>query len=117
MDIDCGELVRQLGDDEVLIIDIRSPEEWDALELHIPGALRMGLDELSENPHVLPDDELIVLYGWAPDCTNARRARRQLRLSGRMAVCLVGGLQSWVSSGYPTERHPREAHAEASHSQ
>lgn len=104
--VDCGELMAQLGDDEVLILDCRSLEEWNGYGLHIPGALRMGVEEIGQFAHALPDDELIVLCGYRPDGSDARRAYRFLQFRGRRAVILAGGLRSWVTEGYPTESHP-----------
>ncbi len=108
MDILCCELLRLLGDDDVLVIDCRAQDDWEGFELHIPGVLRMSLAELSENGHVLPDDELIVLCGWAQDSSDARRAERLLKLRGRQVKCLEGGIHAWVTLGYPTERHARD---------
>ncbi len=109
MDIVCSELLMRLGDDELLVIDCRHPEDWSRLEVHIPGALRISVTELSDCAHVLPDDELIVLCGVAPDGADSRRAHRLLKLRGRDSVCLSGGLQAWLSAGYPTERPSRTA--------
>ncbi|MBI3185825.1 MAG: rhodanese-like domain-containing protein [Myxococcales bacterium] len=109
MSIACSELLRRLGDDDLLVIDCRRLEDWEGFELHIPGALRMSVEELHAFAHQLPDDELIVLVGWEPDGWDARQARRILRLGGREAVCLEGGLRGWVASGYPIERHEADA--------
>lgn len=103
--IDCGELLAQLGDDEVLVLDCRTRDEWNTFGLHIPGALRMSVEEISEHAHSLPDDELIVLCGTRPDGSDVRRAYRFLQFRGRRAVVLAGGLREWVSEGFPTESH------------
>jgi rhodanese-related sulfurtransferase len=108
--VDCRELFLRLGDDEVLVVDCRSYEDWERFELHIPGALWMPLSELDGDAHTLPDDELIVLCGSAADGSDTWRAYRLLQMRGREAVvCLEGGLQAWVTSGYPTERHGSRA--------
>lgn len=113
--IDCRELFTRLGDDEILVIDCREEDDWSCYELQVPGALKMGVAEIYEFAHALPDDELIVLCGCAADGSDSRRASRLLRLRGRDAVCLRGGLQAWISQGYPTERYfprtPRVAQA------
>ncbi len=105
MTIQCCELLARLGDDEVLILDCRTDDEWNEFEFHIPGALHMSLSDLAEHAHVLPDDELIVLCGWDRDGADARRAHRLLQMRGRDALCLEGGLRAWVATGYPTEGH------------
>jgi rhodanese-related sulfurtransferase len=119
--IPCAELYLRLGDDDVLVLDCRSPEEWEQVEVHIPGALRMTPEEVARDLYVLPDDELIVLCGCTPEAEEVLHLCRLLLLRGRQAVCLQGGIQAWVEEGFPTERHlcptpslngPREAEAE-----
>lgn len=106
-DIGCRELFSRLGDDDVLVVDCSSDEEWERLGLHVPGALRVSPAELAETAEVLPDDELIVLCGCAPDGSDARRIRAQLSPRGLRCVCLSGGLRAWVAEGFPVERHGR----------
>ena len=103
--INSRDLFARLGDEEILVLDCRSDEDWTCWDLQIPGALPMSYRELSEGAHVLPDDELIVVCGCASDGSDARKALRLLRLRGRQGIILEGGLRSWVSHGYPTERH------------
>ena len=107
MKIHSSELLTRLGDEELLIIDCRTVDDWQRLQRTLPGALRMTHTELSECAHILPDDELIVLCGWGSDGTDARRAQRLLQIRGRQAVWLDGGLQAWINAGYPTERFER----------
>ncbi len=100
-----NDLFVRLGDDEIVVVDCREDEDWRGFGVHIPGALRMTLAEISQSGQALPDDELIVLCG-AGEGRACRRAYRLLRLCGRDVVCLQGGLEAWVTAGYPTERHP-----------
>src|SRR5688572_3157832 len=44
--IDCSDLLRCLGDDEILVLDCRRDEDWTAFDAHIPGALRMSWSEI-----------------------------------------------------------------------
>lgn len=101
----CAELYVRLGDDDVLVLDCRDVEDWAHHGLHIPGALWMTPEEILQELSMLPDDELIVVCGCSADGADVRRVCRMLRLRGRNAVCLHGGLQAWISSGLPTERH------------
>lgn len=105
--IRCGDLFDRLGDDEVLVLDVRSEEDWNLYDVHIPGALRMSIEEIAQFTSALPDDELIVLCSLDSDLTEVRRVYRLLRGRGRTAVCLEGGLHAWVRQGYPIERHAR----------
>lgn len=101
----CGELSLRLGEDEVLVLDCRAPEDWAGCGLHIPGSLWMPFEQLLTDATVLPDDELIVVCGFAPDGSDARRACRLLQQRGLLAVCLDGGLHQWLREGLPTENH------------
>jgi rhodanese-related sulfurtransferase len=103
--IPCAELYLRLGDDDVLVLDCRSEDNWEQVELHIPGSLRMTPEEVARDLFILPDDELIVLCGCETDWENVVRICRMLLLQGRKAVCLEGGIQAWVAEGFPTERH------------
>ena len=86
-------------------MDCREDADWERFQFQVPGALRMSPRELKEWSHILPDDELIVLYGCEADWENVLRICRMLLMQGRKAVCLEGGIQAWVSEGFPTERH------------
>jgi rhodanese-related sulfurtransferase len=107
--IPCAELYLRLGDDDVLVLDCRSPGHWEQLEFHIPGSLRMTPEEVVRDLFILPDDELIVLCGCEEDWEDVLRLCSILVLRGRNAVCLDGGIQAWVTEGFPTERHRRSA--------
>jgi rhodanese-related sulfurtransferase len=103
--ISCSELYERLGDDDVLVLDVRSEADWEALPVHLPGALRLAPEELATAIDMLPDDELIALCGTAGAEADARRASHLLRRAGRAARVLAGGLHAWILNGLPTERH------------
>jgi rhodanese-related sulfurtransferase len=110
--IDSSELYARLEDEEVLVVDCRPDEDWDGLQLQIPGALQMNVDELFAAALSLPDDELIVLCGSSADHADARMAHRLLLARGRVSVILRGGIWAWVEAGLPTEpRGPRHGAA------
>ena len=103
--LDCRELFARLGEEEILVVDCRiEATAADVNEVQVPGALRMSFNDLSRACHILPDDELIVLCGAAVDHSDARRAYRLLRMRGRNAAILQGGIREWIGRGYLTER-------------
>ena len=105
--ISCRDLFKLLlaDDDDILIVDCRGEKDWHRYEVQIPGALRLGLDELLSFADALPDDELIILVDCSPKGRESRRAWRLLRRRELDVVCLRGGLPAWLDEGYPTERH------------
>ncbi|ADO72814.1 rhodanese-like domain-containing protein [Stigmatella aurantiaca] len=103
--IPCAELYLRLGDEDVLILDCRPSAHWERVEVHVPGALRMTPEEVAQYLTMLPDDELIVLCGCDLDEESVARVCRLLLLRGRNAVCLRGGIETWVAEGFPVESH------------
>lgn len=101
--IGCRDLFSRLGDDEVVVVDCREGLGGPHLAHCIPGAVRIPLAELLQAADILPDDELIVLCGEAEDGSDARQAYRILRMKGRDAVCLDGGIVRWMACGYLSE--------------
>jgi rhodanese-related sulfurtransferase len=102
--IPAWDLLGRLGNDDVVVVDCRSPEEAERWPLQIAGALRMTLAEILESPWVLPDDELIVLCNSTGEGSLLRRAFHVLAYAGRTPAILVGGLHAWITEGFPTEQ-------------
>lgn len=88
--------------DAPLVLDVRTPEEFDAG--HLPGARNIPHDALAERLDelgVAPDDEIVV------HCHSGRRAMAAeltLRDAGYSRVRdLTGHWQEWKRAGLPTE--------------
>src|SRR6476619_5031607 len=77
------ELRRRLREGDVILVDVRSPEEFDAG--HIEGARSIPLDDLEERLAELPADQEVVAYCRGPFCAYANEAVRRLRDAGREA--------------------------------
>src|SRR5919199_5287286 len=75
------ELRERLRRGEVLLVDVRPGEEYEAG--HIDGARSIPIDELDERLAELPADREIVAYCRGPFCAYAHEAVRRLRDSGR----------------------------------
>jgi rhodanese-related sulfurtransferase/predicted transcriptional regulator len=97
-----GEEVESIGRDElrkrlrrgdVVLVDVRSPEEFNAG--HIEGAQSIPLDELEERMADLPADQEVVAYCRGPFCAYAHEAVRLLRDAGREARRLEEGWPEW----------------------
>ena len=101
-----GEEVEQIGRDEligrlrkgdIVLVDVRPREEFDAG--HIEGARSIPLDELEQRLAELPADREIVAYCRGPFCAYAHDAVRQLRAAGRGARRLEEGWPEWRLTG------------------
>ncbi len=96
------ELIARLRDREVVLIDVRPPEEYAAG--HIDGARSIPIDELRDRLAELPADREVVAYCRGPFCAYAHDAVRSLQAAGRRAVRLQEGWPEWQLAHKPTKR-------------
>jgi membrane protein DedA with SNARE-associated domain/rhodanese-related sulfurtransferase len=90
--------------DPIRIIDLRAAIEYDATPQIVPGAIRMDPEELDDRHAEIPRDCDIVLYCTCPNETTSARAALALKSRGIERVFpLEGGLEAWVSRGYPVD--------------
>jgi rhodanese-related sulfurtransferase len=87
------ELTTRLRSHDVMLVDVRPPEEFEAG--HIDGARSIPLEELEQRLDQLPADTEVVAYCRGPFCAYAHEAVRQLRAAGRQARRLQGGWPEW----------------------
>ena len=87
------ELRKRLRRNDVVLVDVRPAEEFQAG--HIDGALSIPLDELEQRLAELPPDAEIVAYCRGEFCAYAHEAVRELRAAGRCARRLDGGWPEW----------------------
>lgn len=96
------ELKERLQQDDVLVLDVRPEEEYEAG--HIPGARSIPIDRLETRLEELPEDKEIVAYCRGPYCVYSDDAVRKLREEGRNARRLSEGLPDWLAEGRPVEQ-------------
>jgi rhodanese-related sulfurtransferase/DNA-binding MarR family transcriptional regulator len=87
------ELIARMRAGEVVLIDVRPREEFDAG--HIDGARSIPLAELEQRLAELPTDRDIVAYCRGPFCAYAHQAVRTLNTAGRRAQRLHEGWPEW----------------------
>jgi rhodanese-related sulfurtransferase/predicted transcriptional regulator len=87
------ELIARLRKGDVVLIDVRPGEEYEAG--HIKGARSIPLDELEGRLAELPADREVVAYCRGPFCAYAHDAVRQLQAAGRKARRLEDGWPEW----------------------
>jgi rhodanese-related sulfurtransferase len=95
------ELAERLDRGDVVLVDVRPREEFEAA--HIGGARSIPIDEFERRLAELPADREIVAYCRGPFCAYAHDAVRQLLAVGRNAKRLDVGLPEWRLAGLPLE--------------
>lgn len=95
-------LAERLDHGDVVVLDVRPPEEFTAG--HLPGALNVPSRELAGRMAELPHGVDVVAYCSGPFCLTSDDAVRTLQAAGRSALRLVDGFPEWVAAGLPVER-------------
>jgi len=88
-----GELIERLSRGDVVLVDVRPSEEFEAG--HIEGARSIPIEELEERLAELPADREVVAYCRGPFCAYAHDAVRTLRDAGRRARRIEEGWPEW----------------------
>jgi rhodanese-related sulfurtransferase len=91
------ELLTRLRNGDIVLIDVRPREEYDAG--HIEGARSIPIDELERHLADLPSGREIVAYCRGPFCAYAHEAVRTLKTAGRDARRLQEGWPEWRLAG------------------
>jgi rhodanese-related sulfurtransferase len=91
------ELVERLGRGDVVLIDVRPRQEFDAG--HIEGAKSIPIGEFEQHLAELPSDREVIAYCRGPFCAYAHAAVRRLEESGRKAKRLDIGWPEWRLAG------------------
>src|SRR3989440_5394817 len=97
------ELIARLRRGDVVLVDVRPTEEYEAG--HIDGARSIPIEELESRLAELPADREVVAYCRGPFCAYAYDAVRRLRAGGRQARRLEEGWPEWRLAGAPPKRN------------
>lgn len=97
------ELLAQARRGDVVVLDVRPPDEYDAG--HLPHARSLPLAELARRLAELPRDVDIVAYCRGPFCLMADEAVTLLRRHGFRARKLPDGVSEWRAAGLPLTMH------------
>jgi rhodanese-related sulfurtransferase len=92
--VSVAEAERLVGAGETLVLDVRTPAEYEQLG-HIPGAWLLPVDLIVSAPAVLPSDERPVLVV----CEHGVRSQRAATLLGEAGVAalnMMGGMSVWT---------------------
>jgi rhodanese-related sulfurtransferase/DNA-binding transcriptional ArsR family regulator len=97
--LDRETLIKRVRAGELVVIDVRPPEEY--LAGHIPGALGIPLKQLEHALAKFPKNKDIVAYCRGPYCVLAVDAVRLMQSRGLRAFRLDAGVQDWRALGLP----------------
>ena len=93
------ELLERSAAGRVVVVDVRPRLEFEAG--HLPGAISIPLDELSQRISDFGTDTAIVAYCRGQYCVMAAHAVAQFRAAGLQAQRLDGGPPDWHAAGVP----------------
>ncbi|MGH2984595.1 MAG: ArsR/SmtB family transcription factor [Solirubrobacterales bacterium] len=105
------ELLDRLRRGDVVLVDVRPPEEFAAG--HIEDARSIPLEELERRLDELPAGVEVIAYCRGPFCAYAHEAVRTLRAHGRNARRLDEGWPEWRLADLGKGRNPVEEHTAA----
>ncbi|RFA25552.1 ArsR family transcriptional regulator [Alkalilimnicola ehrlichii] len=93
------ELLAGLKRGEVVLLDVRSEDEYEAG--HLPEAINIPLTHLEDMLDRLPRDREIVAYCRGPYCTLSHQAVQRLRQLGYQVKRFEEGYPEWKAAGLP----------------
>ena len=99
--VDRKSILKRARSGEVLILDVRPEEEFEAG--HLPHAQSLPVNDLKKRLAEIPKDVPVVAYCRGPFCFMARDAVKLLRSRGYQALHLPDGVAEWRARGLPVE--------------
>lgn len=91
--------------EDVLVLDVRTPEEFTGELGHIAGARNLPLDAVAEGSEALAAwQERPVLLVCRTDRRSARAAQILARKGFADLQVVAGGMEAWNAAGLPVER-------------
>jgi rhodanese-related sulfurtransferase/DNA-binding transcriptional ArsR family regulator len=97
--VNSGHLLDRLRAREVIVLDVRPPDEYAAA--HIPGSISMPFGQIEQRLDELPRGAEVVVYCRGPYCIYAVRAVEMLKKLGFRARRLDDGIPDWTLRGLP----------------
>ena len=100
----------QEGSPQPFIVDLRHPLDYLPDPRVLPGAVRIGPDEVARHAERIPRDRDVILYCTCPsEETSAKVALQLHRLGITRVRPLRGGFNGWKKAGYPLFEYVEEA--------
>ena len=96
------DLAAASGSTPPFIVDLRHPLDYLPDPRVLPGALRIGPNELKQHNEIIPRDRDVILYCTCPSEETSAKLALQLHKLGIYRVRpLRGGFDGWKEAGYP----------------
>jgi membrane protein DedA with SNARE-associated domain/rhodanese-related sulfurtransferase len=96
------DLAEANGTPPPFVVDLRHPLDYLPDPRVLPGALRIGPNELKQHSEIIPRDRDVILYCTCPSEETSARLALQLHKMGVYRVRpLRGGFDGWKQAGYP----------------
>ena len=99
--IDADEAAEMFGDDDVVFIDVRRPDEY--VSGHVKNSLAIPVDEVLDRTEELPEDKKLLFI-----CTAGARSGLACEMAAAMGIDtevlfnVVEDTSVWITKGYPT---------------
>jgi rhodanese-related sulfurtransferase len=91
------------------IVDLRHPLDYLPDPRVLPGALRIGPNELTAHKEVIPRDRDVILYCTCPSEETSAKVAMELHKLGIYRVRpLRGGFDGWKQAGYPLQDYVQD---------
>lgn len=87
------EVMKKINDESILLLDLRSKEEYDAG--HIVGAISVPMTDLDVFMRDLPNHAEVIAYCRGPLCLYSAVAAEKLQAQGITAYRMDEGLNEW----------------------
>jgi membrane protein DedA with SNARE-associated domain/rhodanese-related sulfurtransferase len=99
---DMLDIAEKNGTPPPFIVDLRHPLDYLPDPRVLPGALRIGPNELKQHSEIIPRDRDVILYCTCPSEETSAKLALQLHKMGVYRVRpLRGGFDGWKEAGYP----------------
>jgi membrane protein DedA with SNARE-associated domain/rhodanese-related sulfurtransferase len=97
------------GNTPPFIVDLRHPLDYLPDPRVLPGAMRIGPNELTQHQEIIPRDRDVVLYCTCPSEETSAKVAMQLHRFGIYRVRpLRGGFDGWKALGFPLQEYVQD---------
>jgi rhodanese-related sulfurtransferase len=98
-EIDVAELARLRTEGEIVLVDVRQPDEH--AEARVPGTVLIPLGEVAERFEEVPNEGTV--YVICARGARSMKAAEFLAGQGYDPVNVAGGTLAWIDAGHETE--------------